>query len=769
MKHSMIAQIREDISTFADDVDDIVYEGDGSITFERLGSLVTLQLFEKEEQVAVRYNGNEYSYQDFLSLVLANLPVFANKIIQQNKEQSGQPYVDPDAILVKANGQQQGKAKDVLQEECDSPAWLGARIVFVTADAGHGKSFLLREFQREQAQKFLDKKSKYIFWHIDLHGRELVRLNEAIMYELGSLRIAGLYYNSIITLIKNGLIVLGIDGFDELAAEKGGDVALGSLTNLVTELGGDGVLVAASRRTFFNTQDYIQRAGMLNQKVSADCEFDEIRLQNWQETQCVDYLDFFYEDPRKEYSSLKSLFHSSVNHPLLERPFLFTKIVKFASDDKKTPCEFVSHGGGNKLDSINNIIAAFVRREVTKWSTTEKDTGKPYLDFEQHVRLLSDVANEMWIEQKDFISIDTISFILTILFDEWKTDVDLRPRITKMAESHALLSISSAGDRYRHFDHEEFRNYFLALALHRIIKSCIETGSFTPVYSFLKMGQLPDTVSQYLTLQLTKEEVEKVLCGIVKLCQTEIKPTYAQPNAGTLIPSFLDYIKPSGIVEIGGGVVFSSLVFENKHISNVRFKDCSFINVSFNNTKLNRVEFDKCDFTDIRFNNISCTNSFTDVIIKNTCTVNKVTIYVSPQDYYSEYSPYNINSLLKVQGILRENDGDGGPQERTVINPDFRKTVKRFLNKYNSSTYQYEKNIKEESMYNSQNRDLVLYEIIPLLIKHNIIEEVKTSKSQQASSRAWRMTHYSVSDVYKAEEDKDSILFPFWQEVNAHS
>lgn len=768
MKHSLIAQIRADISTFADDVDDIVYESDGSITFERFGGIVTLQLFEKEEQIAVRYNGREYGYHDFLSSVLANLPSFANKILQQYKEQSEQPYVDPEAILVKAGGKQQGKAKDVLRGECDSPAWLGERIVFVTADAGHGKSFLLREFQREQAQRFLDKESNYIFWHIDLHGRELVRLNEAIMYELGTLRIAGLYYNSIITLIKNGLIILGIDGFDELAAEKGGDVALGSLTNLVTELGGDGILVAASRRTFFNTQDYIQRAGLMNQRVSADCEFDEIRLQNWQETQCVDYLGFYFNNPKQEYNSLKSLFGSSVNHPLLERPFLFTKIVKFASDDRKTPYEFVSHGGGKKLDSINNIIGAFVRREVSKWSTTEKDTGKPYLDYEQHVRLLSDVANEMWIEQKDYISIDTISFILTILFDEWKTDVDLRPRITKMAESHALLPVSSAGDRYRHFDHEEFRNFFLALALYRIIKSCIESGSFMPVFSFLKMGQMSDTVSQYLTLQLTKEEADVVMYGIVKLCQTEIKPTYAQPNAGTLIPSFLDYLRPTNIVDIGGGVVFSSLVFENKCISNVKFSGCSFINVSFNNTHLENVEFEKCDFTDIRFNNISRGNSFENVIIKNTCTVNKVTVFVSQQDYYSEYSPYNINTLLNEQGIQRETD-DGASKTRAVANPAFRKTVKRFLNKYNSSTYQYEKNIKGESMYNSQNRDLVLYEIIPLLIKHKIIEEVKTSKSQQASSRAWRMTQFSVSDVYKAEEDKESILFPFWQEVNAHS
>ena len=767
MKYTYINQLRAELSTFADDVDDVVYEADGSITFEKQGQIVSLQLFEKNEKLAVKYEGKEYSYKEFLAYGLAHLDLFAKRILQYDNADEEQLYVDPDSDLVRINGQKQGKAKDILQKECDNPAWLGARIVFVTADAGHGKSFLLRQFQREQARKYLEKKTDYLFWHIDLHGRELVRLNEAIMYELSALRISGLYYNSIITLIKNGLIILGIDGFDELAAEKGGDVALGSLTNLVTELGGDGIIVAASRRTFFNTQDYIQRAGLMNQRVNSDCEFNEIRLQNWGESQCVKYLNCYYPNAQLEYSYLKGLFQSSANHPLLERPFLFTKIVKFAYQDNKTPYEFVSHGGGNDLDSINNIIGAFVKREVYKWSTTEKDTGKPYLDFDQHMRLLSEVANEMWVEQKDNISIDTIAFILTILFDEWKTDVSLRPRITKMAESHALLPISSAGDKYRRFDHDEFRNFFLSLAFSKIIKGCIEKGVYAPAYSFIKIAQLPDTVSQYLILQLKKEETEVAMNGLLKLCQTEIKSTYAQPNIGTLMPYFLDQIRPTEMLEISGKIVYSSLVFENKNIANVTFRDSTFINISFKNTQMENVRFESCTFSEIKFNNISHDNSFKDVLIEENCSVNKVTIYVTASDYYSEYSPGNINNLLFEQGISRKKYDSGDPCI-AIVNSDFRKTVKRFLNKYNSSSYQFEKNIKDDPLCNSRKCDMILEDIIPMLISHGILEEVVNSKTQQANTKAWRLKHYNVSDIYKAEEDETSPLYPFWQEVNHH-
>lgn len=767
MKYSIVTQIRSEISTFADDVDDIVYENDGSITFEKLGNIFSLQLFEREGQIAIRFEGNEYSYKSFLAKELAHLDHFAKKILQNDNGYESQFYVDPDAILVKTDTQIHGKAKDVLQNECDRPAWLGARVVFVTADAGHGKSFLLRQFQREQAKKYLEGKTDYIFWHIDLHGRELVRLNEAIMYELGDLRITGLYYNSIITLIKNGLIILGIDGFDELAAEKGGDVALGSLTNLVSELSGDGILIAASRRTFFDTQDYIQRAGLMNQKISSDCEFNEIRLQNWGEKQCVDYLNRYYNDAQIEYNSLKSLFLSTSNHPLLERPFLFTKIVSFAYDDDKTPYEFVVHGGSD-LDSINNIIGAFVKREVNKWSTTEKDSGKPYLVFEQHIRLLSDIAHEMWIEQKDYISIDTIAFILTILFDEWGTDISLRPRITKMAESHALLPISNVGDKYRRFDHEEFRNFFLALAFSRVIKSSINNNNFSPVYSFLKNAQLPDTVSQYLILQFNQVESMVVLDALMNICRKELKSTYAQPNVGTLVPYILDKLQPPIVLDISNRIVFSSLVFENKKIINVHFHDCNFINISLKNTIMENVQFDSCTFTDIRFNNIANNNRFNSVIIRENCTVNKITIIASEDEYYSEYSPNNINTLLSAQGILRSENISKKEEDPIVKNPDFRKAIKRFLNKYNTSTFQYEKNISDEQIYNARKRDLILYEVIPLLIKHNIIEEIVNSKTIQVNSKAWRLKHCNVPDIYKAEEDKTSPYFNFWQEVNNH-
>lgn len=50
---------------------------------------------------------------------------------------------------------------EILTKECTDRLFAGTKISFVTADAGHGKTALLREFQYEQAQKYVEGKSNF--------------------------------------------------------------------------------------------------------------------------------------------------------------------------------------------------------------------------------------------------------------------------------------------------------------------------------------------------------------------------------------------------------------------------------------------------------------------------------------------------------------------------------------------------------------------------------------------------------------------------------
>lgn len=758
-------QIVSDIASFSDDEYDIVSDmHTGEIIFERGGRALSINIIEDEEgRKFVLSNGISIPYRIYLAKELARLDVLASKMLQHHQSMSN-CYVDPMVCLYEQGASCNGKGMDVLSKECGNTALVGSKLCFVTADAGHGKSMLLHEYQHKQAKEYLAGTTNFLFWHIDLHGRDLVRLNEAIMYDLAELRFSGLYYSSILTLIRRHLIILGIDGFDELAAEKGGEGALNSLSNLVSQMQGRGVLVAASRRAFFNSQDFVRRSGLLKRNVGMECVFDELKITNWRKEQCIKYLDCFTYN-ESDYEQLLSVLKEE-SHPLLERPYLFTKMVAYSYNDNISPFEFVTLGRSN-LESINDIIEAFIYREVDKWTDRNKETGKPYLSFDQHIRLLSEVALEMWHSQKETIALDNLQLILTLLFDEWKIPVDLQPVVIRMVESHAMLVNVEGEDKLRKFDHPEFRNFFLARALQNILEESVKLANFKKVRAFLYIAQLPDPVAQYLSTRLDENNIMCIVNALLSIRKKEWKPSYLQSNIGTLLPFILDNITPQAKLLVSDRITFTSLIFENKSISNLTFRECSFVNVSFKNTHLKDVSFEKCDFTGLTCCNASG-NVFDNVHISQDCSISELVLTAGEGEIDREYSPHRIHYKLNQLGIDCGSSEEHPALVETQCATEFYKLVKRLLNKFTKSTCLYESNIQELPIFNFNRPNVVLGEIIPLLVKYDILEMRENKKTRQAGTTAWVLTNYDISEIFLAEDDGSHILAKFWHEVKEH-
>lgn len=751
--------IKRDIASFADDEYGVVDDGRGRFLFERNGQEISVRVHRDDDDspIIVEVGNERLSYKTFLSKKLANMDLLATRMLQYDTDV--EYFVNPDVIKFTIEKKESGQALQILEEEAGSPAMVGTKISFVTADAGHGKSVVLRHLQRIIAEKYLRGEVPYLFWHIDLHGRELVRLNEAIMFEVNKLRFSGLFYSTILTLMRRRLIVLGIDGFDELAAEIGGETALNSLSNLMSLMEGRGTILAASRRAFFNSQDYLRRTGLLKKSFGAGCEFNEIRIQNWKSSQCKEYLSLnAFEESDYDIMAAKL----GPEHPLLERPYLFTKLVSMAFESNVSPSSFLKD---SPLDSINAIIDAFVRREVQKWTAAfDSETGAPYLSYDQHVRLLSEIAMEMWQSQSDVISTDNIQLLLTLLIDEWQMDERIKPKVMRLVESHALMVNVDGRDRYRKFDHEEFKNYFIAKGL----GSRLRNRDIKWLRGFLSMGQLPDAVSQYLVNDIGKHDSLSFVSDLILIAKEEWKPSYVHSNIGTLIPYLLDQVAITTPITIENRIVFSSLVFENKRIQNVCFKGCSFINISFKGTYLKGVVFKQCIFSDLKV--FEQTSRIENVLIDEASSINMVSIINNQGESEVEYSPVIIKRLLKSLGFSFN--------EKIVVtlkrvyeptNVDYYNSVKRLLNKYAQTGCLYESTVESIRYNNTNNPSLMINDIIPLLIKYEIIQEVKTKHTSQANVRAWTLYKYEIPQVFLAEEDEKAPLFLFWEDVRKHS
>lgn len=768
MKKSILNHYIKEILSFADDENEAVVVSN-RLTFERLGHVMEVMIEEIDGKVYIVYNNDRILYKNFLSKTLGRLDLMASKIMTIFSDEGDKVYVDAQGTAYSGNRKYDGEAESLLRDECSGDNKYDTRICFVTADAGHGKTVLLRHFQYETAKAYRNGDSDYLFWHIDLHGRNLVLLNEAMMFEIGNLRMSGLYYNSIITLIKNDLLVLAIDGFDELGAEFGGEKVLGSMSNLVTELDGQGTIIAASRRTFFNTQDYAKRSKLIGHEIAAECQFDEIKIHNWTENECVQYMSYYLsvDESKAEYGEMQQLLGSADGHPLIERPFLFTKLFNFAYDSNPSqkPSEFLRNGGG-RYDSVNEVIEAFIKREVQKWNSFDKDSGTPYLNFHQHVVLLMEIANEMWISQKDYIDVDTMAYLTRMYLEAWGIERSSWINVTRMVESHAFLVVVDGNDECRRFDHDEFKDYFLARQLLKILDKALAEQSTSSIRNFLYKSQIQESVARYLYHMLDKHKAMAYCKLLLKMMENEWRPTYVQSNVGVMLPYLLNGIANDETLEINGNITFTSLIFENKKLKNLHISNCSFINISFKNTELSNVVFTNCSFSDIRFW-LKSDNGFSNVIIDKTCTLSMVTqVYDDEEEAESEYSPSRIDGFLKEMHILRGKDDPAAVHEEQHKRSQFSKLTRRFLTKFRRSTIQYEINLTGDQEYYSLPQSVIKDEVIPLLTEYEIIKDVETKNSRSRCSRAWALDKYDLQEVFQAEGDVKSPLHKFWEEVN---
>lgn len=757
--------VLEDFKAFADEESDAAVDSDGSFILQRSGSELSGVLRQHSDgRLMVDIEGAIVPYRRFLTHNLARLDVLAQRLVERRVAVPG--FVNADVTLQRAvEDVIGGPGLDLLHAECADVSPFSSRVLFITADAGHGKTALLREHQYLQASRFLTGESQYLFWHLDLQGRQLLRLSEALMGDLADLRLPGLWMPAVIRLMRRGSLVVGVDGFDELAAEQGGSDALGALASLVSQLGGHGVVVAASRRTFFDTDDYLRRGGMVRRGVPDPCQFDQIELNAWTESDVQNYVRSArfegsrVQDPDGMYAAILSALGGDRTHPLITRPFLVTQIARASVLYGASPEDFLRAPDDPYL-GVASVVSAFVKREVAeKWKVRE--TGEPYLTEEQHLHFLADVAEEMHRSQKDRLHIEIIETIATLLLDQWATDSNLRQQIIEMVRMHVLL-VSPPGDNqaYRSFDHPEFRDYFIAYSLRSRIASVMNGQSADELMRFLSISQLSDSTARYVCSMLDRSEnlVSTFLSSMEEVLAAEWKPTYLQLNLGTLIPFMINGVEFSKPATFAGKVIYSSLAFEGSKVSGISLKNGTFVNASLRGVEWTRVLLENVALGEVQLDRDA---SFRGVELLR-CKVDGVRIQEEGEDETREYAPSRIRRALEGAGFefIEEELPIGAD---AVVNgedsPDVR-LLRKLLRMFNRTTI-----VSDDHLRKRFGSDFTALEsvLIPFLVENGAIEERKWKGS--GSHRAWTL---SVGlDAFLAAEGAKTALGEIWRQLQA--
>ena len=541
--------------------------------------------------IGVSFEGHEMGYREFLaSESMSDMWGVAGAIVQ----------LPGPALFVETRARRQvpgapeGQALSVMREAAAPNTEGPTKVVFVTGDAGAGKTEVLKQLVRVQAESYLKGESDFLYLYVNAQGRALARLEEALAIELQDLRASKLTYHSVPVLTRNGLIVPIIDGFDELLGVLGYEDAFSSLSKFLDDLGGQGCIIASARSTYYE-QEFLSRSGR-ESFARHTIRIDPISMMPWGDTEVRIYVEKRYEvETRRKvtYDYFKEqmfdVLGTDKNKPLIQKPFFVTKTADLILDK-------IDVSGGDLLDKL---VDGYVERERSEKLLDRN--GLPILTSAQIKRFINLVCEEMWATETRILDGDTVKILADIVFTEDGLVLDVE-RLKERAGTMAFFTPASGRQKIE-FEHQLFFSYFLA---NTIVEALSKDSD--ALYSVLSRSALPENAASIAASKARSEGtvislILRSCCAVAKL--GKVRSVQACENAGGIVAATLREFSPL-TEKLAPTLIISDVVFAGEAFRDIVVSNINFINV----------EFRRVDFTETRIlHSVSTRSHFIEILV----------------------------------------------------------------------------------------------------------------------------------------------------------
>jgi len=324
-----------------------------------------------------------------------------------------------------------------------------ARILLIDGPAGIGKTEFIKQLSLKRAANF-KRTQKPLVLHVQSRGRVLTFLQDLIAFSLQTLRLR-VTYDQVPILVRNGLVTIAIDGFDELGDPSGYETAWAQVGELINQVRGHGSLILAGRETFIGRDRLVRDIKALK----ATDIIDSVTLQPPSTEAASTWLKHHgWTDDR-----LKDLDELLQPGSFALRPI------------------FLRHLGENGLisglseteGSLSNLISLMIKREAGKFgqpveaALTNEQLQQFVLSF------LGEIARDMADNQTESADETTIKWAAEAALNDSVPD-----EISRLLQNRALVMAFLTADerpRYRRFSHSQLQNYFLGLETVSLIKN----------------------------------------------------------------------------------------------------------------------------------------------------------------------------------------------------------------------------------------------------------------------------------------------------------
>lgn len=688
---------------------------------------------------SVEFRGRTLDYKSFLADAnVGGLYRLAERLAAYHKDF---PYVQTLAGTSDPT-ESPRPAIELIAAKLDEPPSDFTEVLFLTGEAGAGKTSSLRRLTIARANAYRAGDASSIYLYVNAQGRALATFDQALSVELDDLR-SQLTYDMIAPLVRNDLLVPLVDGFDELLGSSYDD-SFSSLSRFLGTLHGRGRIVACARSAYYE-QEFLARIG----KESAGgltWQVERVEMKEWDVLQRGKLIELRCgaagtpERTDEVAEAAEELLRSDDLREIAGKPFFVDKIAQLLIERRQLP----SH-----QSAFVGLVDAYLERETGE-KLLDADR-RPLMTPQALSSILTELASEMWILETRQLPPDTVREVVAMVLE----DIGLRGQIQEYLHMRGpmlgFLTSSSAGKRVE-FEHELMFSFFLGLAFANELQHGNRLAWLLP------RGVLPARVAQLAVQSLfqnggTDAALVSGVCAAS--ASLELREDQARVNAGTLVMAAATV---SGTAErwqvhdvnFGGGAAGAAT-----------FADCNFERVAFYRADLTRVKLVRCHATDVSLLSVLVDKSTTRLELSGIDPVNNIFGLRQVPSDEEMFVPDEIVSVLRECGMPYED------LDATQVAPPVPSIVMDFMQKF-ARAFSRTNLVWPDDPDKRWMRSDVWPEVRELLIREGLlIEERRESKGLQRAAVRGR---FEVTELMRGAVPGASVsksIQRFWTSLRA--
>ena len=635
------------VTCFADRVDD-VDASRGELLVQIRDETITARLRQRSDGLMVEEHGDFLPAVSWIVNRVARVPLLADRICS---------YVLPPDHFVRPSGQLlyqpdqepsddetfKADVVDALTETLDRRPAGTTSVVYLTSDAGEGKTSLIDFLAVKQAEAYKAKQSDWLLVPIPLGGRTFLRFDDVVVSALvNRLRFQLLYYDAFLELVRLGVLVPAFDGFEEMIVEASSGEAISALGNLVGSLRSAGTLLVAARKAYFEYPSFRSQARLFEAIGSkGDVAFERVSLDRWDRSAFTRYAT------QRGVSAPDDLFRAvsarlGEKHPVLTRAVLVRRLVDVAKEDADLT-GLLDRIGQDPQDYFHEFVEGLVEREAElKWLDKSGDPPRALLTTAEHHELLSMVAQEMWLSATDDLRTDVVGILVEMFASAREKSPAVTRQIGERIKQHSLLVTTGGGRSTLAFDHEDFRIFYFGQALGRTLVE----GDTSSVKSIIEKAALPANAVDEAAgvVRRNGEDAKKPLALLQQLADGELPASFVRENCGALTLALVEHEDSAYAAR---DMSFPDGALRERRLQNVTVSGSYFHATSLAQTVLCNCRFVNCNFERLE---IDGSEKVSQSSFDNECRVNSV-VRVDAGDQIAQFDPEQIERELRRVGF----------------------------------------------------------------------------------------------------------------------